>query len=84
MDEGQLALRLAAMVGSGVLLLGGIVWRDQARLDDGWLIVIGYGISVCASVGWWDSRGLSVAFGLAAVYRWRRNYVGRVGRNGGG
>lgn len=83
MGEVELSVRLAAMVGTSVLLLGGVVWRDEARYNDGALIAIGYGIAVCAGVGWWSRYGIPVAFALAAVYRWRRNYVRLGGRERG-
>ena len=76
MDEGELAARLATMVGAGVLFLGGIVWRDQSRYDDGWLIAIGYFFVVSGAIAIWSNLwGFALPF--AALYAWRRRMVGR-------
>lgn len=69
MDENELAARLATGFGAGLLLLGGIVWRDEARYDDGWLIVIGYSLSVSAVVAawsgaWWFAGAFSLLYKL--------------------
>ena len=58
------------MVGVGVVVLQWIVWRDAARVDDGWLIFIGYAIVVAASLAiWTDFWPPALLF--AAAYRWR-------------
>lgn len=75
MDEGELTARLATMVGAGLLLLGGIVWRDESRYDDGWLIAIGYLTVVGAAVSVWVRLAWLPALVLAAGYKLRRQWL---------
>jgi hypothetical protein len=74
MDEGELAARMATGFGAGLLLLGGVVWRDEDRFDDGWLIVIGYSFSLSAAIAAWTGAWwFAGAFGF--VYKLRRQWL---------
>ena len=75
MGEGELAIRLAAMVSLGCVLLSRIVWRDQARYDDGWLIAIGYAVVVSASISIWTNFWAPTIFIGGSWYRWRREQL---------
>jgi hypothetical protein len=74
MGEVELTARLATGFGAGLLLLGGIVWRDEDRFDDGWLIVTGYSLAISAAIAAWTGAWWFVG-ACGFLYKLRRRWL---------
>jgi hypothetical protein len=73
------AIRLLGSLVGGIGCLYWIVWRDSARLDDGWLIGAGYCAILGGGVGvvLLEPAWILVAATFAIAYSWRRRKLRR-------